>query len=251
MAYPAHITPPANTRLLNAVRAISFSDTLETREAVYKALLEGTLLVLASPAGVDGGPNLIISRAEDGQPTLLVFTDEYALHLWQAEEVLYFVLLGADLCQLAVQSHIPLMVINPAGPVGMEIAEAELRLLAEGYLPTDAYRNVAPKGTEVMIVAPDNVPSAQWVDRLQSFLAQHPQIAAAYLFVMAVGTEPPHLTVGVQFAELPEQSEIEQIMWQLVNNISAVEGSRPTFIVLAGNILDTVQQTVQPCFQRE
>lgn len=223
----------SNRELLEALSQVALDDDPVKRRRVYAELLKARLLVL-TPQGEGelavsetGTPKelaveLFTLQAEDGRGGLPVFTDEDALRRWDPPEGLVSLLLdGPTVCQLALQSAIDAVVINPGGPAGGELGPPELEALARGEVPESGMppTAVVRAGTKVAFGPPEGPPPARFVDRLRDVAPAHPEITACYLYTMGLGEETPRLTLGLALADELEVGEIQRLFGDLISEL--------------------------------
>ena len=136
----------ANPALRRALGQAALEDGPATRQDVYRELLKSRLLVLtpggdpfAGSGGValkDTAIELFSLRSEDGLVGLPVFTDNEALTCWNGPDGLNGLLFdGAAVCEMALESGIDAVVLNPGGAACGQIQQPELGDLAAGRLP--------------------------------------------------------------------------------------------------------------------
>lgn len=222
--------PFSNPALLEALGRVAQHDDPAKRRRVYEELLKARLLVLTPHGGgelslSEGGTpkelavELFTLQAEDGRSGLPVFTDEDALGRWNPPEGLVSLLLdGPTVFQLAQQSAIDAVVINPGGPAGGEVEAPELEALARGQVPEAGMppTDVVAAGTEVSIGPPEGPPPARFVERLREVVPAHPEIAACYLYVLGIAGETRRLTLGLALADKFELAEIQRLFRDLI-----------------------------------
>jgi hypothetical protein len=135
-----------NPQLLSALHAMEDSNTLENRKAVYRALMQSTLMLpvtesvvdqLASKVGLsfeESTLRLITRQNESGDLLLLAFTDQDAMAAWRSDVNRYIALEGQELFSLALQNEVSEIIVNLAGPVSKRITRYEIIALALGKM---------------------------------------------------------------------------------------------------------------------
>lgn len=225
--------PFSNPALLEALGQVALDDDPAKRRRVYEELLKSRLLVLTPQGGGElshteaGTPKelaveLFTLESEDGRSGLPVFTDEDALERWNPPEGLVSLLLdGPTVFQLACQSEIDAVVINPGGPAGGEVGPPELEELARGQVPDPAVprATIVKSGTKLSYAALEGPPPARFLERLREVAPAHPEIAACYLYRVGIGEETRQLTLGLALADKFELDEIQRLFGDLISEL--------------------------------
>lgn len=133
---------PTNDALLEALADVDDDATGPARGRMYTALLDAELIVPISDGeralreeGGDVDLDVPILTAADGRTALLVFSDEEALDRFEPEGVPYVVIGGRTLFRLLAAAPPDLLVLNPAGPIGLELEDGEIATLGRGQVP--------------------------------------------------------------------------------------------------------------------
>lgn len=128
--------PPENPKLVEAMRAAAVNQDGGTRQRLYAALVNATLLVPIDPTGV--------GRPEHEQEPLLLepdvmvaFTDWDAIRQWSAHGHPFGLVYGVDFFGHAADRGATAVRVNPEGIVGGQLFASEVQMMAEavrGYL---------------------------------------------------------------------------------------------------------------------
>jgi hypothetical protein len=139
-----------NPALLGAMRRDIETSTPEAEAAVYRELLRARFLVPVvserdaeqfddHPDGSDGDDLALIAFVDEERRTVvLAFTDVEAARAWNREDTCYALLDQGDLFRLAQRNRAEGIVLNPEGPMRMELTRDEVEALAEGEIPETA-----------------------------------------------------------------------------------------------------------------
>jgi hypothetical protein len=264
---------PASVALRAAVEALLETDTTSTRERLYLALLDATLLVPLSglaPGDLQGrwrwlaGEPLIelaVTQQPDGRITVPVLTTTEAAEHWIGSgalptDVAAFVLLtGRQAFALAFRAGVTRVVIDPAGPVAGELTMTELAALATGRLPSPT-DPLAPEPHTRPPVAFQQ-PTAELPDqakaKLVDLLAGLPTVRAAYLFQTGTSSGPARLALAVVLAPGSDQ-QTDTTMKGLLTSLDATGKPIRDLSVVAfgdGPLLRALHQHVPPLFDRD
>ena len=170
------MTVPGHPELRAALEALAAEPAEPARRtAVLELLLSGSLLAIA---------------VEDGEPTILCFTDEEAFGRMPAPAppaAVRLPELWASLAALGLTSA----TINPGGPVTVTLHEGELAALAEGRVAQDG-------DARVLFVPVEPVPEAGAA--AAAAVQPHPEILAAYLLEAAPGDGERRLVAALRLA---------------------------------------------------
>ena len=128
--------PPNNPRLLEAIRAASTSQDTATRQRLYAALVNATLLVPQDPQGI-GQPEheqdpLVLEGSQ-----WIAFSDWDALRMWSPHGHPFGLVHGVDFFDHVHTQGQGTVRINPEGVVGGELYASEIAMMVEavrGYL---------------------------------------------------------------------------------------------------------------------
>lgn len=194
-----------NARLVDAMRAVAAHDDESSRAALFRLLLDASLIVStpdeepfegARVAGSDERLRVATTQGEDGATVLPVFTSEAALTAWHPEGSVYTRLPADVLLQLALDLGVDRIVIDPASTMGGWLTGGEIAALAHGRLPVGG-AEVAPAGTGMSVVGPSTRPPETLVQAIDDALAAEPAAQAAFLFQLRQEDRAPEVVVGV------------------------------------------------------
>lgn len=139
-----------NPHLMEAMRRDVKIATPEAEAAVYRELLRSRLLVplvsereveqFGDPIDSSDGDDLPLITFVDEQRQIVVFgfTDVDAARAWNRGDTRYALLDRGDLFRLAQRNSAAGVVLNPEGPLRMELTEDEINALAQGEIPQRA-----------------------------------------------------------------------------------------------------------------
>jgi hypothetical protein len=271
---PSNQTVIANPGLERAMDDVAKNDNSGTRESLYRAILESTLIVAGSVSGdsravgdgaVAGDNTRIALRTVEypaGNVILPAFTALDALISFAGSEVQWVALGARALFQSILPGNIAEVRVNPfqegqqiTRPGGI-ITRKEFTALAQGLFPQAvisenvAQMSVAAK--QVMVGKPEREPPAEVLDRLTAFFKQFHDVQAGYLFQM--GDQHANSTVfGVQFASMPAPQRLEPIMRTAGAILQAMlppEAFVDFMPVVPGAMLEAVRNSGRAIFQK-
>ncbi len=255
-----------NPQLLSALHAMQDRDSLDNRKAVYRALMESTLMLpvtesvmdkLASEVGLtfeESTLRLITRQDESGELLLLAFTDQDAMAAWRPEVNRYIALEGQELFSLALQNQVSEVIVNPAGPVSKRLTRYEIIALALGKIlfnREDPNVERVRSNTSLLIDSPAPRPPRRWITKLKDLLSGHPQIATAYLFDLSVENQPSRLILGIRLAEGVDEAVGEVLTQVISKDIQQTLGERlglDLMILSPGTLLEAVKSKVPPLY---
>ncbi|MEZ6139560.1 MAG: SseB family protein [Zavarzinella sp.] len=131
--------PNGVDRLLNeelhcAIEAFTAEPTVENRRNFYLLLSTSNYCVPSSNNDA-GGTTITASQNEQGELTLVAFSDPCALKRWQPNSPEFLVFTASKLFETILEYGIMEVIINPAGPAGGKLTRADVELMAQGKLP--------------------------------------------------------------------------------------------------------------------
>ena len=219
--------------LLNA----SAADPEGDRTAFFRALSAAKLLVmLEQPVSKKGDPLQCVMLEDAGQVVLPAFTDVEALRLLEPARAHWTQVETRVICRLALEGAFDRVVLNPAGPVGLELSGAEIQSIAEGLIPTGQRQVVVDREVEIKIGVPADKLARRVIDEMRQAAAQ-PGVREAWWFWMSVGEGRPHLGLAV---DPPDPAVVAAVAGQIEPIWAAYRPSNPTFDVLELN--DVIRQ---------
>lgn len=208
---------PTNDELLEALVAVDEDATSDARNRMFTALLDATLVVPVTNAGeaVRAGAqdldlDVPILTTADGRTALPVFTDEDALSRFDDEDTAYVGIEARTLFRMLAGEPPDLLILNPAGPVGLEVERDELAVLAEGRVPPSPSDDGPAPGTQLRIGVPEpeDVPVGL-VPAARDALAADPELIEGYLVTVATEDgDGSQLALGIVFAGDPDEDAI-------------------------------------------
>ena len=230
----APLAPPAapfgddveNAALLNAVNAIVAGDGPETRQSLYRAILDAQLYLVSMPNPDGSGDELgtgeitlqegqqiqlATVRSPDGQTYLPAFTDLERLKVSLPEKGRYLKMPAAAVCRMFAQGPGEGVVINPGQPPSGVITRAEAEVLAMNALPQlDEQGRVSAQAQQqvrIQIGKPERAPAASMLEAIRGSAQQQSIVREVHVFSAGVEEQPMRLMVGVLVDEgmTPEQ----------------------------------------------
>lgn len=215
---------PTNDELLEALVAVDEDATSDARSRMFTALLDATLVVPVTNAGeaVRAGAqdldlDVPVLTTADGRTALPVFTDEDALSRFDDEDTAYVGIVARTLFRMLAAEPPDLLVLNPAGPVGLELERDELAVLAEGRVPPPSSDDgLAPEDDgpapeaqlRIGVPQPEDVPVGL-VPAARDALAADPELVEGYLVTVATEDgDGSQLALGIVFAGDPDEDAI-------------------------------------------
>lgn len=217
-----------NSPLVEAMHLAAQKPSPMRIRTVHELLLESDLIIPTAPASGNVNENgwqntdhelaipMVTQRTEQGELSVLVFTDQDSLATWRQQGCAYVALKGPEVFAMAQRAGATRVVINPSGPAGGVIHQAQIATLAEGLvgesLDRGCARKVAPMDTVMRMRAPQGKVDPAFVERARIALSRYDSVSAGYLVEIAIGQGEPHLAIGVEWAEpMPPQS-LDQVM---------------------------------------
>lgn len=191
-----------------AMERVAAADNAETRAALFKALLN-TTLVAATPTAPSEERSWTASEGEhidlvtlesDEGPVMPIFTRLEKLLEWEPTGSGYVALPSRALFEMAAASGTGRLEINPGSATRGTIVRRELDALARGRMPLGETEVVAT-GTEVRIGRPAQPPPAEVVAAVRRAVASEERAVAAWLFLQQEGANAPELVIGIELAE--------------------------------------------------
>lgn len=191
-----------------AMERVAADDNHETRSALFRALLN-TTLVAATPTGPaeerswtagEGEQIELVMLGSDDGPVWPVFTSVERLLEWKPEGSGYVALPSRALFEMAEASGAVGLAVNPASATCGEIVRHELETLARGRIPLDEGEAVAEE-IEVRIGRPAQPPADEVMAAVRQAVASEKRADAAWLYLMQEGANAPELVVGIALDE--------------------------------------------------
>ena len=253
--------PPENQELLSAVMDVAAHPETD-RSRLHAALVGATYLVplargLNTPPAKGEEVNLevLTLTGPDGKMALPVFTHPEAIVLWNPQDQSSVALPGAAVFQMAAQSPMDLVAINPAGPFGGNVPRAEFEAYAQGLLPgmnPAAPVQVPPQN--VYLDLPLEPLPEQTRAQLCEMFENSEAILEAYLFLLQVGeTGSPDLTLGVLAVGSAAQWVEKQLQRFIRQHSLSFDPYPEPHILLLEALPDSesVRQTVPAMYRRD
>lgn len=200
----------------------------ESRECLYRSLLDSMLIVATRPiSGVSekqlrektdleglkiGCYTTFYNKAKQGLP---VFTKEEFLKKWRSEQFFIY-LRGRDLFEMASEMSIDAVIINYLAPIGGFIYPWEIKELAQGKIPIEMNRKInINQGTKIFYRKPTNPPPESLITGFQNILYKSQGILSGFIFEICIegSNELPHLALGLVLNTTPDKA-IEPIFYQ-------------------------------------
>ncbi|MGH8909996.1 MAG: SseB family protein [Egibacteraceae bacterium] len=192
---------PGNSALSEALAA-SAQAPAHARQAIYRAMLAGVVLVPTVRTSGDEHSTIAAFPVDSGGQVLIGFSDVGALRMWSAEARTFVALPGDEFARLARRHRVDGALLNPASPAAVSLAPAELDMLADGLMPAElgsaAASVAAPLPRRVRptrLERPDAV-----LAHLRDLAQREPKIAVVHLLDVGYGAGEPVPTVAVRFA---------------------------------------------------
>jgi hypothetical protein len=197
----------ANAPIVQAMHAVAVADTPEARAALYRLLLDSTLIAATPHEHGErtmraGDPLDLVELADPAGPILPVFTDVDALARWRPGGGGYVAMPGRVLLEMAAANDTNQVVVDPGSPTHGVLVRHDIEALARGRLPLGSTEVVAEQA-EVRVGPPASMPPPAVVSALRAALNAEPRAVAAWLFLMQQGAGEPELMAAVQLAGGP------------------------------------------------
>jgi len=221
--------PLRNQALVEAMKAVSISDTPERRALLFQLLLESTLIV-ATPDRPDeprmrtAGPgehmNLVTLRDADGT-VLPVFTSTAAVLAWRPDGTGIVALPARALLEMALAAGTGKIAVNPGSPTFGYVTRYEIEALARGRMPLGSAGDVVAQPTEVRIGIPQTPPDPATLNALRKALTAQPVAERAWYYLMQQGQSQPELCVALQLVSGVAQDAERSAMRSVVERAGA------------------------------
>lgn len=250
---------PTNDELLAALADVDDEATGPARERMYEALLDADLIVPVTGEDdaireADGEVDLDVPilTAADGRTALSVFSDEEALTRFEPDGTPYVAVGGRTLFRLLAGEPPDLVLLNPAGPIGLELERDEIAALGRGEVPTVTTGGGPPAGTQLRIGTPDpdDVPVGL-VPAAREALAADPGLVEGYL--LTVGSqdgEEDRIALGVAFAGDPDEDAIRAAFETVAEGLRDHVGDRGIgMFPLGETLLEQLRGSVEPLYE--
>lgn len=248
---------PANDALLEALAEVDDEATGPARARMYTALLDARLLVPVTDdehaIREDEGDldlDVPILTAEDGRSALPVFSDEEALTRFEPDGTPYVVIEGRTLFRLLAAEPPDLVLLNAAGPIGLELEEHEIGALARGQVPPTG--TDAPSGPQLQIGVPDpdEVPVGL-VPAARDALAAGDDLVEGYLVTVASQDgDGSQIALGIVFAGDPDEDAIRAAFETVAGQIREHVGDRGIGMFPLGDaLLERLRGSVEPLYE--
>ncbi|HEY2654578.1 MAG TPA: enhanced serine sensitivity protein SseB C-terminal domain-containing protein [Solirubrobacteraceae bacterium] len=220
------------------MRRVAEQDTPENRRALFELLLEASLTAAAvdkPPPGAEQG--LAMLESKDG-PVLPVFTGVDALLAWRRTGYTPVPVPARTLFDMAARYDASRIEVNPASMPRGWISRTEIAALAQGQIPqgpSDAPAQTSPQPSQVKVGRPAATPPDTLIDAVRRALDSQPHAVAGWLFVMAEGSDPPQLMIGVEVARGLGQPEVERTIQAILEETWArsTEAEQLRFMLVA------------------
>lgn len=260
-----------NHDLIKAIHDMTLNNVPYNRQKAYKSFLSGSYIIPTPP-----NPNIteaqlvyvteekkidvIAGKDSSGKPILFVFTDLESLYAWKAEGCCYIALDAVHVLDFAIDSKFNMIVINPAGPTGMELTRNEMNMLREGTITRDYDKDLnmatvsIPEGTNAYIGAPTKEPSNELKNACCKEAAMHKEIESVYWYQVIYGKGDPHLVVGIHFSYRLEEEIVKNIISSIMTKVAPLipSGEFIDFTELKNdNTLLSVKKLVKPTYERK
>lgn len=230
---------PSNPRLLKALHAVSGSEDAQVRHGLYEALINSTILVPTLSPEPDSkkkrDPDLLMVEDERGAMVVPAFTDLQALQRWQPGALAF---VAVPVLQFLRESF-----PSTASGIWLNIADRSSRFVSRGELSQIAGSMVAPTYAEQ--VAKDLTPAyedfkvepvaplpGELVSRVIAACRREADVAQAFVMNIPRGQGRARLAVGVRFARLLEDVQIDAVLKRIATSINTGRSRRKSIEVL-------------------
>jgi len=225
-----------------AMRRVADQDTPENRRALFELLLDATLTAAAiDNPSTEAERGLAMLEGQDGL-VLPVFTAVDALRAWRRTGYTPVAVPGRTLFEMAVRYDAARIEVNPASIPRGWISRTEIAALASGRIPpapTEARGQPGRQPSQVKVGRPAVRPPDALIEAARRALDSQPNAIEAWLFVMAEGSDPPQLMVGVRLAPGLAQPDAEATMQAILEETWArsTEAEQLRFTLVADRAL--------------
>ncbi|MDP9072058.1 MAG: SseB family protein [Actinomycetota bacterium] len=192
---------PGNVRLSHALASVADGHADAARQEVYRALLDGVVLVPTVEVSPGEGSTVAVFPDGEGGSVLVAFSNVGALRSWAAEAKTFVVVPGGELARVARRHRVRGVLLDPASPNRLSLAPAELDALADGLVPVRAGASEAAVGSPLpRRVQPTRFPFPEAALASLRGLSSRPEASAVHLLDVGYGGEDPVPTVVVELA---------------------------------------------------
>ena len=260
-----------NHDLVKAIRDMTLNNVPYNRQKVYRSFLKGSFIIPTPPHPDVKEPRLVYVTEEkkidviagknsEGEPVLFVFTDMESLYAWKPGGCGYIVMDAPGILGFTIDSKFSMIVINPAGPTGMELTRNEINMLREGTITRDYDKDLKmgsfsiPKDTNIYIGAPAKEPSVELKDMCRREAVVHKEIESVYLYQAIYGKGEPHLVVGIYFSYNTGEDVVRKIISSIMNKVTPLikKDEYIDFTELKNDdTLMSVKKFVKPAYERK
>jgi hypothetical protein len=247
------------------MRALAAGGGAADRRRFHEALLRAQLIIPSPGLQATGLPmnaavrtdqevnlNLIGVEAPDGGRAMLGFTSEAALLAWRPVGCPYLSMPVPEALAMALGAGFGSLVINPRGPAGGWIPEAELRALAEGKVPAGTVEEMRiPAGRSFALGRPARPVPAELQQALLAAVEPRAEVRAAWILQVAIGGEDPHLCVILESTPGTVPGEFVPAIMETVQ-VVVPDGECVDCVAQppGGEFVATARQTSPPLFTR-
>lgn len=249
---------PTNDALLEALADVDDEATGPARGRMYTALLDAQLIVPVTDdeqaIREDEGDldlDIPILTSADGRSVLSVFSDEEALTRFEPDGTPYVAIEGRTLFRLLAADPPDLILLNAAGPIGLELEEREIAALARGQVPPGTAGDELA-GTQLRIGTPepDDIPVGL-VPAARDALAADPDLVEGYLLTVASEDgEESRIALGVAFAGDPDEEAIREAFETVADQVRDHVGDRGIGMFPLGHtLLERLRGSIEPLYE--
>jgi hypothetical protein len=253
---------PDNTLFIEAMKTSASVNTPESQQALYEAMLSSIFIL---PAPNDGSPagqiafkqgdhlHVMTMHLSDQRVAWPLFTDKTAMLRWKSISH-YYQFDAIDAFALADKHRIDTLMINPAGPIGGQVAGWEIHWLALGEIPDPDAPRMSTRTldrADVFVAPPAQQATEQMNTVTREVMTQHPEVQSAYIFMMAFDPQPPQLVLGVRFFEMPNKATKDALMRILSKEVNdKLAPEKLGLIVLSDKLYNMAMENTEPAYQR-
>jgi len=199
---PQAAQTPLNNAALSKLLEEGARNLSNDRVALLQEIQQSQLLIPvlepAGPTNPGSTQNVKMAILEIGNGRALAgFTDIHSYRRFAPVQHLTEVTIAAvELCRFACQGRFESVVINPGGPYGYQMSQAEYQMIAEGLLPgLDGGLLVAPN-TQAQIGMPAQRPTDDTLNAMRE-IAQQAGAQEVYWFWLAIAGGLSHMALAV------------------------------------------------------
>jgi len=248
-----------NSRFIEALNTCGSAYSEQHRVAMYRALLESTLLVPVNRARMgDGGEiDFLVKRnPETGEALLMTFVDAEAMAIYVPAEI---PCIGVPATELLKRfCHAPSLTMYVCTTDShLPISQAEMQKLADGQIPPPQLQgtpSTTTTPTRFEFQALEEPLPPQLYEQLQAALSRHAAVAAVYILKTCEEGSASEFAIGLIFDPLPEMQQGRPIADEIAGIVKPFLPDGEPLVVFPLSAQDgfarQLAETMPACYRR-